>query len=94
MSQKRKINRRQQQRDKKRVQKEMTQKMGMFERMPDECSACEESFDKQNREQVMSWNVVVREEEKIVRLYCPACWGKAKELIKEMKDAIPRNTDV
>ena len=33
---------------------------------------------------VMSWSVVVQEEK--VRLYCPECWTRAQELIKEIKD--------
>jgi hypothetical protein len=67
----------------KQTEKDMAQKMNMFDRMPDECSACELTFDKSNKEMVMSWNVVVRSEENIVRLYCPECWGKAKKIIKE-----------
>ena len=54
----------------------------MFDRMPDECLACEEPFDKQNKEMVSSWYVVVREKEEIVRLYCPICWGKAQQVVK------------
>ncbi len=67
----------------KQQKKDLNQKMGMFDRLPDECSACEKPFDKRNKEMVMSWNVVVRAEEKIVRLYCPECWGKAKEVVEE-----------
>ena len=67
----------------KQTEKDMAQKMNMFDRMPDECSACEKSFDKRDRDMVMSWNVVVRAEEDVVRLYCPECWGKAKEIIEE-----------
>ena len=29
---------------------------------------------------VESWNVVVREEEGVVRLYCPDCWDKAQKV--------------
>ena len=54
----------------------------MFDRMPDECLACEEPFDKQDKEMVSSWYVVVREKEEIVRLYCPTCWGKAQQVVK------------
>ena len=67
----------------KQAEKDMAQKMNMFDRMPDECSACDCAFDKSNKEMVMTWNVVVRSEENIVRLYCPECWGKAKKIIKE-----------
>ena len=44
---------------------------------------CEKPFDKKDREQVKSWNVVVREKEKKVNLYCPECWTKAKSIIDE-----------
>ena len=33
----------------------------------------------------MSWNVVVREKEEIVNLYCPECWSGAIELLNEIK---------
>ena len=34
---------------------------------------CSVPFDRSNKEQVMSWSVVVREKEKVVRVYCPTC---------------------
>ena len=70
----------------KEAEKELASKVGLFEQMPDECSACLEPFDKTDRDMVSSWNVVVREEEKIVRLYCPGCWSRAQEFIKGMKE--------
>lgn len=83
----RKIKRKQKKRAKKQLERDIKQKMNMFERLPEECSACEAAFDKQDREMVMSWNVVVREKENIVRLYCPTCWNKAQEIIKELTNA-------
>jgi hypothetical protein len=62
----------------------LAEKMMMFDQLPDECSACTQPFDKKDREMVMSWNVVVREEEKIVRLYCPKCWKAAQKAIKQV----------
>ena len=82
----RKIKRKQKKRAKKELEKDVATKMNMFDQMPDECSACEQAFDKQNRDMVMTWNVVVREKEKIVRLYCPTCWDRAQKLIKELSD--------
>ena len=79
----RKIKRRALAKQRKETQKDVAQKMNMFERLPDKCSACEEAFDKQNKEMVMAWSVVVRTEEQVVRLYCPECWDKAKKIIKE-----------
>ena len=70
---------------KKGGDKELSEKIFLFEQMPDECSACVAPFDKTNKEMVNLWNVVVREEEKIVRLYCPDCWHKAKKLIEQLE---------
>jgi len=67
---------------KKDENKELSEKIFLFEQMPDECSACIKPFDKTDKEMVKSWNVVVREKENIVRLYCPDCWQKAIEVIK------------
>ena len=62
----------------------LAEKMMMFDQLPDECSACTQPFDKKDREMVMSWNVVVREEEKIVRLYCPTCWEAAQKAVTQL----------
>ena len=87
MSFKRKIKRKQEREAKKQLKKDIAQKVNMFDKLPVECSACQKTFDKKDREMVMSWSVVVREQEGIVRLYCPACWEKAKSIIKELQDA-------
>ena len=87
MSFKRKIKRKQEKEAKKQLKKDIAQKVNMFDELPDECSACQKTFDKKDREMVMSWNVVVREQEGIVRLYCPGCWEKAKSIIKELQNA-------
>ena len=62
---------------------EMEQKLGLFDKIPKNCLTCSEKFDKLNKEMVMSWNVVVREKEGKVRLYCPTCWDKAIEFTKK-----------
>ena len=67
----------------KQAEKDMTQKMNMFDRISDHCDACDKPFDKKDKDMVSSWNVVVRSKEEVVRLYCPACWAKAKNIIKE-----------
>ena len=61
---------------------EMEQKLGLFDKIPKNCLTCNKDFDKKNKEMVMSWNVVVREKEGKVRLYCPTCWDKAIEFTK------------
>ena len=32
---------------------------------------------------VMTWSVVVKDDS--VRLYCPECWGKAKQTVENLK---------
>ncbi len=70
---------------KKGGNKELSEKIFLFNQLPDECLTCAEPFDKKNKQMVMEWNVVVREKEKIVRLYCPDCWSKAKKLVEELE---------
>ena len=72
--------------DGKKQNKEIDNVMGMFDLLPDQCSACLAPYDKKDRKMVTSWNVVVKEKEKIVRLYCPQCWTTAKKIIQDVKD--------
>jgi aspartate carbamoyltransferase regulatory subunit len=69
----------------KRLEKEIKQKMNMFDKIEETCLACEKPFNKKDKEMVSSWFVVVREDK--VNLYCPHCWGTAQKIIKEFKDA-------
>lgn len=71
---------------KKSAEKDMSEKMGLFDRIPQECSACTKPFDKKSKEMVSTWRVVVREKEKLVRIYCPSCWEKATNLINEVME--------
>ena len=61
---------------------EFEEKIALFGKLPDECLVCDKSFDKKDKKQVMSWSVVVRDDTEEVRLYCPECWGKAKEVVQ------------
>ena len=61
------------------AQNKMKKQLGMFDRLPSQCSACIKEFPK-TREAHMTWQVVVREEN--VRLFCPECQQKAKELVE------------
>ena len=70
----------------KRLKKDMKDQLLMFDKLPDNCLACEKEFDKKSKEHAMTWSVVVREEEKVVRLYCPECWSMAKNLIKQVQE--------
>jgi len=61
----------------------LAQKISQFGNLPESCNVCQESFDKQNKEMVQSWNVVVRQE--TVRLFCPECIRKTREALNERK---------
>jgi uncharacterized protein with PIN domain len=65
-------------------EKDIKQKLNMFDRLPDKCLTCNSPFDRKNREQVQSWFVVVKNAENKVNLYCPSCWGKATSLIEQI----------
>ena len=79
--------------NKKAAQKEMATKVALFGKLPDHCLTCMEPFDKMNKEQVASWNVVVNEKEEQVRLYCPECWQKAQDILKDFKKHLEEKYD-
>jgi len=81
----RKLSRKKANKEKKEAEKEMATKIALLGKIPDKCLTCEKSFDKLNKEMVMSWSVVVRQEEEKVNLYCPQCWEKAVKLVGEFK---------
>ncbi len=71
-------------RDKKaKALDEVKEKMGMFDKLGDECLNCQKAFDKKNRDMVSTWRVVVKREQGIVNLYCPECWDFAQKIVKE-----------
>jgi len=82
----RKIKRKGLTKKRRQAEKDMSEKIGLFNKIPESCDACDKPFDKKNKDMVTSWNVVVREEENIVRLYCPSCWDAAKKIIEELKN--------
>ena len=59
----------------------LTEKISQFDKMPQQCSACQKEFDKKNRNMVQSWSVVVKQE--VVRLFCPDCIKAAKEILQK-----------
>ena len=60
---------------------DLEKKVGLFDKLPKQCTNCDKPFDKKNKEMVMSWQVIVHEKEEKVNLYCPDCWNKAQEVI-------------
>ena len=91
MSLERKLRRKKAKLAHKKAERELATKVALFGHLPNKCLTCETPFDKLNREQVMSWNVVVRQQQEKVHLYCPDCWDNAQQIVKdymEDKDAI------
>jgi hypothetical protein len=64
----------------KKIQKDLGEQVGLFNKLPTTCSACSTDFPK-TREAHMSWRVVVKAEEQKVTLFCPTCTTKTQELI-------------
>jgi hypothetical protein len=70
---------------KKSAEQELKNKLGLFDKLGSECLACKKSFDKTCKEQVQTWNVVVRRDKGLVRLYCPQCWHNAQQFVKQLE---------
>jgi len=66
-------------------EEDLDEKINMFNRLPDSCLVCDADFDKKNKKMVQEWYVIVRNETKAVKLYCPECWDRAKNLIEQIK---------
>lgn len=60
---------------------ELTEKVFEFSKLPEYCTACNETFDKKDKTMVQSWKVVIRQE--TIRLFCPQCLNIAKETMDE-----------
>ena len=67
----------------KAVEKDISKKIMLFERIENECLTCQVHFDKTDIEEVKNWHVVVRADEDKVNLYCPSCWNGAIKVIEE-----------
>ena len=91
------MNRKQRRAAAKQMKKDGTEvvaeKVALFGKLEDECLVCEEPFDKTNKEMVMSWNVVVREKEGKVNLYCPTCWERAQSVIEQARKMVEASND-
>jgi len=61
------------------AQEKMAGQVALFGKLPEMCNVCQKEFDKKDKDMVNSWSVVVKQE--VVRLFCPECVNKAKEII-------------
>ena len=84
----RKIRRAAAKQKKKLAEKEMAEKIALFDRLPDSCLVCDTPFDKKDKESVQSWCVVIREKEEKVNLYCPECWHRANSLVSTLSKEV------
>jgi ribosomal protein L44E len=57
----------------------LSDKVAQFSKLPEQCSACQKSFDKQDGEMIKSWSVVVKQD--VVRLFCPECIKATQEAL-------------
>ena len=63
------------------AQQKLKKQLGLFDKLPGRCSACHKDFPR-TREAHMSWQVVVRNEQEMVSLFCPECQEKAKKVVE------------
>jgi len=65
----------------------MAEKIFQFNQLPEQCDACQKSFDKKDKSMVQLWSVVIKQE--VVRLFCPQCIQKTQEIINEHSKVKP-----
>ena len=75
------------------AEEDLSQKVNMFDKLPDECTSCQGPFDKKDREMVSSWYVIVKEEEGRVNLYCPPCWETAQRVLEDFRNKLEERGD-
>jgi len=68
------------------TQEKMSDQLALFEKLPDSCDTCQKEFDKKDKDMILSWTVLVKQE--IVRLFCPTCIEKVKEVFSERGENI------
>ena len=83
-----KIEKRKRKAKKKQAERDLKEKVNLFSELEDSCLVCEKPFDKQNKEMVQSWCVIVRKDKSQVNLYCPECWDRANDMVKKIQEEI------
>ena len=64
-------------------EKKLSDKIFLFEKLPDKCNACTAPFDKTDKGMVQEWSVVIRNKNESVKLFCPGCIDRMKTFIEE-----------
>ena len=63
------------------AQKKLQKRINLFEKLPEQCSACNKAFPK-TKESHMTWKVVVRSNSEVVRLFCSDCQSKVTDFVE------------
>ena len=83
----RKIDTNKRKKARKEKQRILQKNINLMLGLPEECCVCEKLFDKKDKKMAQTWNVTVFESKSTIRLTCPSCWGKVKDIIeKETKN--------
>jgi hypothetical protein len=69
----------------RQLQDKISKQINMFDRMPESCSACSVVFPK-TKAAHLTWQVMTWTNPPKVRLFCPACQTKAKELLENSNE--------
>ena len=69
-------------------ERKLSDKIFLFNKLPDQCNVCEDPFDKTDKHMVQSWSVVAKQE--TVRLFCPDCIKKTQEALNVSSETIKR----
>jgi hypothetical protein len=64
-------------------EKKLSDKIFLFDKLPDKCERCEEPFDKADKAMIREWSVVIRNKNESVKLFCPGCIDRMKTFIEE-----------
>jgi len=67
-------------------EKKLSDKIFLFEKLPDKCNACAAPFDKTDKGMVQEWSVVIRNKNESVKLFCPGCIDRMKTFIEEKRN--------
>jgi len=78
----------------KKGENDLADKMMLFDKLPEMCTACEKPFDKKDRKMLSTWNVAVRESENRVNLYCPSCWQMAFNMVAAAVEGIQETGEI
>ena len=83
----RKVNTARRKKERKATQEALKKRASMILDIPEACCVCESAFDKRSKEMAQTWQVVVFEERKKIRLTCPSCWKKVKTAVEETNES-------